>query len=164
MKTIYLVRHAKSSWRDFGIEDKNRPLNKRGENDAPLMGKYLKKINIKPSIIISSPAKRALTTAKIIATEIDYEKKKIIIDETLYLATSEELFAFVSKFNNDLNSVMIVGHNPGITEFLIQLCNENIENMPTCSVACIEFPTDNWNNINNQNGNLKFFEYPKNFY
>jgi|WetSurMetagenome_2_1015567.scaffolds.fasta_scaffold106533_2 phosphohistidine phosphatase len=164
MKTLYLVRHAKSSWKDSDTDDRERPLNKRGEHDAPVIGKHLKKINVKPSIIISSPAKRALSTAKIFTSEIDYEKKKIIIDENIYLATPEELSALIDKLSNDLNSVMIVGHNPGITEFLNYLCKENIDNMPTCSVACIEFQTDNWSNICDQKGKLKFFEYPKNFY
>ena len=161
MKTLYLVRHAKSSWKEFDLNDRDRPLNKRGEHDAPLMSKHLKKINVKPSMIISSPAKRALTTAKIIASEIDYEKKNITTDENIYLATSEVLLYLTSKLNSDLNSVMIVGHNPGITEFLNHLCKTNVDNMPTCSVACIEFQTDNWSDINNQKGKIKFFEYPK---
>jgi phosphohistidine phosphatase len=164
MKTLFLVRHAKSSWKDFNLDDRDRPLNKKGECDAPLMGKYLKKLNVRPSLIISSPAKRAISTAKIIASQIDYEKKKIITDENIYLATPEELSKQIIKCNNDINSLMLVGHNPGITEFLNLLCKDNIENMPTCSVACIEFQTNEWAYICDQKGKLKFFEYPKKFY
>jgi phosphohistidine phosphatase len=125
------------------------------------MGKLLKKTNVKTDLIISSPAKRAFATAEKIAAEINYDKRKIETDNDIYLATSKELSDFTSRLNNKFNDVMIFGHNPGLTDFLNHLCTENITNMPTGSVACIEFQIDDWSEIKTHKGKLKFFEYPK---
>jgi phosphohistidine phosphatase len=161
MKTLYLVRHAKSSWKEIDISDKERPLNKRGKHDAPVMGKLMKKMNVQPDVIISSPAIRAFSTAKLIAKEIDYPKSKIELSDNIYMAGSMELFGEVSKSDDKYKSIILVGHNPGITDFLNLICEENIDNMPTCSVACIQFEINSWSKLKNKKGKLIFFEYPK---
>ena len=159
MKTLYLIRHAKSSWKEMNIRDKERPLNQRGKRDAPVMGKLLKKMNIKPDLIISSPAVRALTTAKFIAKEIEYPKSEIVIVENFYMADSIELSDEVSKSDDKYKNIMLFGHNPGITDLLNLLCKENIDN--TCSIACIQFEIDSWGEIKSKKGKLVFFEFPK---
>ncbi|MCX6151173.1 MAG: histidine phosphatase family protein [Ignavibacteriales bacterium] len=163
MKTLLLVRHAKSSWKESELDDKDRPLNKRGEHDAPIIGKLLMKRKIIPDLIITSPAVRALTTAEIIANELDYSKKKIIINDDVYLASTRELIDVISDIKHEIKTVMLFGHNPGITDFLNHLCIDKVDNMPTCSVACIEFEIDSWNNVKNSKGKLKFFEHPKKY-
>lgn len=161
MKTLYLVRHAKSSWKEIDLSDKERQLNKRGRQDAPVMGKLLKKMNVKPDLLISSPAVRALTTAEFIAKEIDYPKSKIHLAENIYMAGSTELFSEMIKSDDKYKSIMLIGHNPGITDFLNVLCKENIDNMPTCSIAGIQFEIDSWSDLKNKKCKLVFFEYPK---
>jgi phosphohistidine phosphatase len=161
MKTLYLVRHAKSSWKGKGLSDKDRPLNKRGKHDAPFMGKLMKEMRVNSDLMISSPAVRALTTAEIFAKEIDYPKSKIEVNDKIYFASPGEFINELIRINNKYNSVMLFGHNPGITDFLNIICKENIDNMPTCSVACIQFEINSWSDIKNKKGKLTFFEYPK---
>jgi phosphohistidine phosphatase len=161
MKTLFLVRHAKSSWKETDLSDKDRPLNKRGKHDAPVMGKLLKKMNVQPDLLISSPAVRALTTALNIANEIDYPNSKIDIVENIYMASATELLNEVSKSDDKLKSIMLFGHNPGITDFLNGLSTANIDNMPTCSIVCIQFEINSWSDIKNKKGKVVFFEYPK---
>jgi len=164
MKTIYLVRHAKSSWKEMGMNDEQRPLNHRGKHDAPFMGKLLKKMKVTPDLIVSSPAVRALSTAKIFAEELDYPEKNIEVDKNIYLADVGELFDFVNELDDKLHSVMIFGHNPGHTYFLNRISGEAIDNMPTCSIAGVEFDIDRWKLITKTTGKLKFFEYPKKYF
>jgi phosphohistidine phosphatase len=164
MKTIYLVRHAKSSWKEMGMKDEERPLNHRGKHDAPFMGKLLKRMKVNPALIVSSPAVRALTTAKIFAEELDYPSKKIEVDRSIYLADVAELYDYVNELDDDIDSVMIFGHNPGHTYFLNTITGESIDNMPTCSIAGVEFDIDKWNLIKKTTGQLKFFEYPKKYF
>ncbi len=164
MKTIYLVRHAKSSWKEMGMKDEERPLNHRGKHDAPFMGKLLRKMKVNPDLIVSSPAKRALTTAKIFAEELDYPEKEIQVEQSVYLADESELYSLIEELDDELESVMIFGHNPGHTYFLNKISEEAIDNMPTCSIASVEFDVDKWNMIKKTKGQLKFFEYPKKYF
>src|SRR5687768_1175410 len=112
MKELILVRHAKSSWKDQDLTDFERPLNKRGKRDAPFMGGLLKKITQSPDLIISSPAARALSTAKIIAKELDFPVDKIKKDIKIYLAEEVELFKIVKKISDKHQRIILVGHNP----------------------------------------------------
>lgn len=162
-RTIYLLRHAKSSWKDAELSDIDRPLNKRGKENAPLMGKRLKKLEAKPDLIISSPAKRALKTAQIIADEIGYQEKNIHIDMELYGANVEEIFSLIEGLGDNLKSVMLVGHNPGLTLSVPFLCGEPLENVPTCGVVRIDFAVKSWSMIEPGKGKFVFFEYPKMF-
>ena len=160
MKTLYLVRHAKSSWKQPELSDFERPLNKRGKNDAPFIGKLLSEKGINPSIIISSPAKRAATTAKMIASEINYSKEKIVFNENIYDASGRTLLEIISETEDKYNSVMFFGHNPGLTVLQNNLSNHFIDNIPTCGVVALKFNTT-WDKVKLNSAEFIFFEFPK---
>ncbi len=160
MKKLYLVRHAKSSWADLSQKDIDRPLNKRGEKDAPYMGELLKKRGVQPDLIISSPALRANTTAKIFAEKLSYSKE-ISINPDIYEAYIDDVLSVIHQVSNNINTVMIFGHNPTFTNLANYFHDEYIPNVPTCGIICIEADVNNWANINRQTGNLTSFDYPK---
>src|SRR5690348_14444773 len=137
MKTLYIVRHAKSSWDDPMLEDFDRPLNDRGKRDAPIMGRRLKEKDIHPSLILSSSAKRAFSTSKKIAKVIGYSKDKIKTTVDLFHASEEEILQAIQTLKDKHDSVMIIGHNPGLTEFVNTIMEEviEIENVPTCGIV-----------------------------
>lgn len=164
MKTLYLVRHAKSSWKDESLSDFERPLNKRGKRDAPFMGKLMKQQGIKPDILISSPANRALTTAKIFCNEIGYPFEKLIIEPKLYMASSQHIFELVKNFDDKYESVMLFSHNPGLTSFVNIFLNRKIDNIPTCGIAALQIDIEYWEEIQTEKYELLFFEYPKKYF
>jgi phosphohistidine phosphatase len=163
MKKLYIMRHAKSSWSDASISDFDRPLNKRGEKDAPLIAEVLKKAKILPQLIISSPAKRALTTAQIISKKIGYAKKEILKDEDIYDAGPMDLLAIINKVNNDVDSLMIFGHNPSFTFLVNTLSNFNLANLPTCGFIDMDLMVDDWQAVAEGTGNVVNFEFPKRY-
>lgn len=164
MKTLYLLRHAKSSWKQPEIPDFERPLNRRGKKDAPLMGKILKEKNLNLDLIISSPAKRAKKTAKKIAKQIAYKKEKIVLNQEIYEANISEIFDVLQQTDHNVNSLMLVGHNPTFTDVAnLLLKNTKIENIPTSGVVAIHFDCQKWSEIEEIKGNLIFFEYPKKY-
>ena len=116
MKTLFLIRHAKSSWDDPALPDKDRPLGDRGRRDAPKMGKRLAKRDVKPDLILSSPARRAFTTAEIMAKKLDYKLKHIVVDDRLYAGAVHDLLNVIHKLGDKLERVMLFGHNPELTE------------------------------------------------
>ena len=160
MKTLYLIRHAKSSWKNPDLSDKERPLNKRGKNDAPFMGKLLKEKKIIPELIISSDAVRAKKTSYAIAKELNYEKENIVLTDEIYEASSLELLNQIKQFSQDFNSIMLFGHNPSLTSMHNYLTNHYIDNIPTCGIVGIEFQNQ-WANITEGSGKFLFFIYPK---
>ena len=117
MKTLTLVRHAKSSWKHRGLSDRERPLNKRGKRDAPVMGKRVAKTGLRPSQIISSPAVRAWVTAKAFAKALNYPIEFLQREDGLYLASLDNLLDVVATQDTGFNSLMLFGHNPGLTDF-----------------------------------------------
>src|SRR4051812_29209603 len=134
MKTIYLVRHAKSSWENSQLADFDRPLSERGVSDAPRIGRRITEYKQVPELIYSSPAVRALTTAKIIAASIEYPEASIVTDRKVYHSDSDSLLEIIRKFTDDKQCVMLVGHNPGLTQFANALLDATIDNIPTCGV------------------------------
>lgn len=161
MKRLYLIRHAKSSWKNPGLADRDRALNKRGKRDAPFMGNRLKKYNVKPDLIISSPAKRALKTAKIISKEIDFPIKNIVTVESLYGADMLGLVTELQNIDDAFNHVMLFGHNPELTELAEYLTNYRIVNIPTCGIFCMDFNINSWIEVSEGKGIFIFFDYPK---
>ena len=161
MKTLYLVRHAKSSWKYPRLDDFERPLNKRGRKNAPFMGSILKELKVAPDLIISSPANRAATTARIIADTIDYPLEKIRYDETIYASSEYDLLQVIQQLDDGANQAMLVSHNPAITELANSIGDTAISNIPTCGVCCINLDISSWAKIGDQRGKLKFFEFPK---
>ncbi|MEG8946505.1 SixA phosphatase family protein [Rosettibacter firmus] len=163
MKKLFLLRHAKSSWEDSSLTDLERPLNKRGKRDAPFMGKLLKEKEINIDTIYTSHALRALMTAEIISKEIHLGKEHIIVEKKIYEAGIKELSDVVSNLPEKFSSVMIIGHNPGLTSFANFLGNKYIDNIPTCGIVGLKFNLESWNEIERGRGEIFLFEYPKKY-
>jgi phosphohistidine phosphatase len=161
MKTLLLIRHAKSSWANDSQKDFDRPLNERGQQDAPAMAKRLleKKINI--DAFVSSPAKRALTTCQYFAKAFAKKNKDIIQIQKLYEANVETFFQAVSEIDNECDSVAIFSHNPGITAFANSLTEVRIDDMPTCAIFAISAETKDWQDFQDVKKFFLFFDYPK---
>jgi phosphohistidine phosphatase len=164
MKQLYIVRHAKSSWDDLELTDFERPLNERGKRDAPEMGKRLKEKGTHPDLMLSSPAKRALSTAKKIAKALEYEKGKIETDQRLYHAGEGVILSIIQEVSNEKNILMVFGHNPGLTDFVNAMNDDKagIDNIPTCGVVAFSLDIDNWSQLRPGVGRMMFFDYPKN--
>jgi phosphohistidine phosphatase len=161
MKILTLVRHAKSSWKDNKISDRERPLNKRGEHDAPMMGKRIVAAGIRPSLILSSPATRAWSTAKILAQEIGYPREFLQRENSLYLASLDNIIDVLVAQDAEFNSVIIVGHNPGLTTFANYLSPGLTDNLPTAGVVSVGFEQDDWNLHAAPKTELLTYDYPK---
>ena len=161
MKILTLVRHAKSSWEDSKLSDRERPLNKRGEHDAPMMGKRIVAAGIRPSLILSSPATRAWTTAKIIAQEIGYPREFLQRENSLYLASLDNIIDVLIAQDAEFNSVVIVGHNPGLTTFANYLSPGLTDNLPTAGVVSVGFEQDDWDLHTAPKTELLTYDYPK---
>jgi len=164
MKTIFVIRHAKSSWENAGLNDFDRPLNERGKRDAPRMGKRLKERSIHPDLMLTSPAKRAWSTCKRIAETLGYPKGNIQTEQNLYHADEDEILSVVQKIPETVNNLMIFGHNPGLTDFVNSLSPKDnyIDNVPTCGVVSFKFNVKSWQEVNFQKGEFQFFDFPKN--
>jgi phosphohistidine phosphatase len=162
MKTLTLVRHAKSSWKDTSLADRDRPLNKRGKRDAPEMGRRITDAGIRPSLIISSPAVRAWTTAKVIANEIGYPREFLQRDSALYLASVNGILDVIVEQDVGFNHLMLVGHNPGLTEFANYLVPGLTNNIPTAGVVSVELDTDDWSLYDKPGVDLLLYDFPKN--
>ena len=161
MKILTIVRHAKSSWNHPGLSDRQRPLNSRGERDAPVMGKRIVDHGIRPSLIITSPATRAWRTARIIAAEIGYPTEFLQREDSLYLAPLDDLLDAVVAQDVSFNSLMVVGHNPGLTEFANFLIPGLTNNLPTAGVVSVQVDRDDWNLYEQPEAELLTFDYPK---
>lgn len=161
MKKLFIIRHAKSDWSDESLDDFDRPLNKRGLKNAPFMAKLLKKKDIKPDLILSSPAIRALSTAQIIAKKIGY-KKTVFTNSDMYEAQSETLEKIINDIDDKNKIVFLIGHNPGLSG-LINILSEMDEDIPTCAVVEIDFDTNSWKNISKKNSKVISYEYPKKY-
>ena len=146
MKTLVLVRHAKASRDDPSLPDRDRPLEERGKKDAAKMGKRLAKHEMKPDLIVTSPALRALTTAEIIAAEIGYERGQIVADDSLYDSSATGLLDVIRALDKKLDCVMLFGHNPEFADLARQLSSE-ITELATCAVAEFRFETKTWADV-----------------
>ncbi|HVG15288.1 MAG TPA: histidine phosphatase family protein [Chitinophagaceae bacterium] len=162
MKTLVLVRHAKSSWEEAGMDDFDRPLNERGKKDAPEMAKRLKEKKIKIDLLVSSPAKRAFKTAKYFAEELNIDKEDILKIDKLYEASVTAFLEAVTSLDNKHTSAIIFSHNPGITQFANSLSTIKVDDMPTCAVFAVQSDGETWSQVVNSNKHFLFFDYPKN--
>jgi phosphohistidine phosphatase len=161
MKFLTLLRHAKSSWKDPKMDDFDRPLNGRGKRDAPLMGNRLVSYGDIPEMIISSPAERARKTAELVAAALQYHPSAIRFEPCIYEADAETLIELVSQLDDNWKNVMLVGHNPGLTELANLLAPCNLDNIVTCGVARFAFETSRWRDIRVHSGQFLFYDYPK---
>ena len=159
MKTLFVLRHAKSSWEKADLSDFARPLNERGLEAAPLMGKFIYKNQLQPELILSSPAERAKQTALLVKENAQIDGK-IRYDERIYEASSLRLLEVVSEQSDKIESVMLVGHNPGL-EGLLKILTNEAQPMPTAALAVIDLKIGKWSEINSSKGNLRTLIRPK---
>lgn len=161
MKNLVLIRHAKSSWDDPGLDDLERPLNGRGKRDAPLMGTVLKERGLSPDIILTSPARRALKTAKVVAERLGFPTERLSIDGRIYLCGTATLLDLIQQLPDASDQVVVFGHNPDLTDLVNLLADAGIGNLPTCGAASLDFAVDSWAAVAAGAGRLRFFDYPK---
>ncbi len=161
MKRITLLRHAKSSWDEPALADFDRPLNPRGRRDAPEMGRRLRSRGEVPDLIISSPALRAITTARMAAREMGLAEGNIIEEGSLYHASASRILAIVHSLESHAKHLMLIGHNPGFNDFANRLSEARIDNLPTAALFCVEFDVQDWSDIVPGEGRFAYFDYPK---
>ncbi|RKR85233.1 phosphohistidine phosphatase [Mucilaginibacter gracilis] len=159
MKRLMIVRHAKSDWDDASLSDFERPLNHRGKQAAPDMAARLLKDGIIPQYLLSSPALRAKTTADIFAKTLGLAQPSY--NKAIYEASYPTLLNMVNNLPNAYNFVAIFRHNPGLSNLLFNLTGE-LYDMPTCTVAIIDFEFDFWNMVSADTGTITYYDYPKN--
>ena len=161
MKTLIVVRHAKSNWANIGERDFDRGLSERGKTDAPQMAKKLLDTDIKIDAFISSTAKRARKTAKAFIEAFGKTKDDIILLDELYNAPAEKFYKIITGLKDEQQSIAIFAHNPGITDFVNSLCATRIDEMPTCGVFAVKIPVTDWQHFTEAKKEFLFFKYPK---
>ena len=162
MKTLILVRHAKSSWDTPGLTDFERPLNERGRKDAPEMAARLKEKGVRLEYVVSSPARRAKRTARFFAETFGLEKDDILLVEDLYGAMPAAFEKTVAALDDRYTTVAIFSHNPGITEYVAGLTTVRIDDMPTCAMFGVQAGINKWQEFEQVEKKFLFFDYPKN--
>ena len=162
MKSLVLIRHAKSSWGNPEVVDHERPLNDRGLRNAPEMGKRLKKIGVEYDALISSTALRAQQTAEIIANSIGWPIREISFGSNLYHASATELQNFISHLQDNSSRVVLFGHNPGMTNLVTNLWGLSIDNIPTCGLVRLEFSENSWKEVSSAIPVRAQIDFPKN--
>ena len=161
MKTLILIRHAKSSWDDPGLSDFERPLNDRGKKDAPVMAERLYERGIKIDAFVSSPARRARKTAEQFAKRYKKDKEDLVLRTELYMASEEAFTTVIEKLDDSIDCVAIFSHNPGITDFANSLTDARTDNVPTCGIFAISIDAKKWNRFRDAKKKFLFFDYPK---
>lgn len=159
-KKLYLIRHAKSSWKEAQIADIDRPLKGRGIRDAYNSSQWLAQQEDLPDLMLSSPATRAVHTALIFAKSLNYAYRHIQIEEGIYEATTAQLTEIVKQLNDRYQRVFLFGHNPTLTQFVNACIDHRIDNVPTTGIACLKFEREHWADIGKE-AELVFFDYPK---
>ena len=159
MKKLIIIRHSKSSWKDLSLGDFHRPLNKRGKTDGPIMANFLSsKIN-KICFLHSSSSVRTFETSKFFIDRIKFDKIKY--DDSLYHSSSSSILNMIRNYSDNFSSVMIIAHNPGLTNLINELTNIDLDNLPTTGIAEIDFNCIKWNDISLKNSNLIEIKFPK---
>lgn len=161
MKSLILVRHAKSSWSNADLRDFDRPLNDRGRRDAPVMGQRLAARGLAIDAVVASPAIRALTTARTLLDALGMPPGRLRLDPAIYAADTDDLLEVVQGLPDDEDRIALVGHNPGFTDLAERLAAADIGNMPTCAMAFIAFDISAWSEAGFGTGALVDYDYPK---
>lgn len=162
MKTLLLIRHAKSSWDNITLSDFDRPLNDRGKKEAPQMAERIKDKKMKIDLFISSPAKRAKKTAKIFMKIYGESKNNLLLIPSLYEASVLNFYDAIETIDDKYDNIALFSHNPGITEFASSLTDYKIDNIPTCGVFAVSIQVKKWSEFKNAGKQLLFFDFPKN--
>lgn len=161
MKTLYLIRHAKSSWDEPGITDRERPLLDAGVKKTGKVIDFFRNKDITADLILSSPAVRAFETARLIAKGIGYPEEKIKLEPLIYEGFYDSILEMIFRIPDEVNSLMIFGHNPTITHLANLFLHPGIDFLPTTGVACISFKTEKWEQISAGKAKKEFLVYPR---
>jgi len=164
MKTVYFIRHAKSSWKDPSLDDFDRPLNKRGYRDAPFMAKLLRGQVSNLDAIVSSPANRAFTTATYFAEAFALPKSEIVTRKAIYEAYPEEVLEVIQAFPKEWKTALLFGHNPAFNSLANLFSEDPIVNVPTCGIFRVDAVVDQWADFTQNAGRLVEFYYPKQYF
>lgn len=159
MKTLYLLRHAKSSWGDSTVQDFDRPLNGRGRDAAPLVGRLIRERRLRVDLLLSSPAARARQTAELVKESAGLSAE-LLYDERIYEADAARLLEVVTQTAEPAGALMIVGHNPGMEE-LLKILTGGEHRMPTAALACVALDVDVWGKARGRAGRLEWLVRPK---
>ncbi|MBC8524092.1 MAG: histidine phosphatase family protein [Chlorobium phaeobacteroides] len=163
MKTLYLVRHAKSSWDNANISDFDRPLNKRGEKNAPFMAELMHEKQVHPDLMLSSPANRALTTAEIFCETLGYQTDAIEQRVEIYEGGLNHMLHIVRQIPDNCSVAMLFGHNPTLTTCANYISGQHLENIVTCGVVRLDMNNESWQETMIDSGELVWYEYPKKY-
>lgn len=163
MKTVILLRHAKSDWSNPEFADHQRPLNPRGQRNAPEMGERMKSFpDYKPQLIKVSNAIRTRQTMELFAPAAGWDEVDLLVKDWLYLASKQEYIKSIEKLHDELDSICYCGHNPTVTDVVNYFTEVDIPNIPTCGIAVITFNVDSWKLVSQNSGKLVHYDYPKN--
>ena len=162
MCRLILLRHGKSSWDDAMLDDFHRPLAPRGLRDVPEMGRRLARRGQLPDLIVSSTAVRALSTARAVARELGYRQADIVETPSLYHASPMEMLSIIRQTPAGIGTLMVVGHNPGMTELANLLGGVRLDNMPTAGMLCVESDRAEWSRFEPGQTRFGWLDYPKN--
>ncbi len=161
MKTLVLIRHAKSSWKHAGLDDIDRPLNKKGRQDAPVMAQALAALAIRPDVFVASPAKRTEATARVIARHLHLPDTFPNMDPAIYEADWEELLKVIRARGGQAKQLWLCGHNPGLFDLINQVSDSRLGKLPSGAIAAVRFPIENWGALEPGSGRLVMFLTPK---
>lgn len=161
MKTLVIVRHAKSSWDNMSLSDHERPLNNRGLRDAPVMGARLAQWGPPVDRVITSSASRALATAEMVTSEMGLPWDEIQVEDALYHATEEEILELIQEQDEYIDGMMLFGHNPGLTYLVNELSDLDLDNLPTCGVVILQFDVETWTQIGKVLAKFAELDFPK---
>ncbi len=164
MRTLFLIRHAKSSWDNPGLRDFNRPLNERGLREAPLMAQLLANRGVQPDLLVSSPAKRALTTALFFAEQFGIADEQVLREQDIYEAAPTDILQIISHLPDSAAVVCLFGHNPTFTDVANRFSDNFIDNVPTCGIVQIESEAESWKTMYEGNSRVKAHFFPKEMY
>lgn len=161
LKTVFLVRHAKSSWDSPGLKDHDRPLNERGKRDAPRMAEWVYGTDVEVDYLLSSTAKRAHQTALEFAAALGLKPAEVVTTPDLYHASENEITEIIRGLPDEVNTAMLFAHNPGLTDFFNLLPANRVDNVPTCGVYNVQMSMDRWEDFEPTAARSSIFFYPK---
>jgi phosphohistidine phosphatase len=161
-KTLLICRHAKSSWDDVTLSDRERPLNQRGRRDAPEMGRRLRQLGIQPDLVLVSTAVRTQETAQHYMRQLECPPERLLIHPEIYTATVSGLLSVVQEVDSTVQTLLLVGHNPECTGFANLLGGLRLDRMPTGGIVAVRFPVDRWQEVEPGTGEVLFYDFPKN--
>lgn len=161
MRTLTIIRHAKSSWEQEGLHDFERPLNERGRRDAPVMAARLKSSAEIPDLLVSSPALRAITTARLFADGLGISSDTIQLQAKIYEASVSTLLQIVRGFDDQYAHIALFGHNPGLSDLSLKLAHCDFAELPTCGMVQISLPANHWRDVSANSGKLLYSSWPK---